>query len=382
MPPEQLAGHALTAATDVFAVTALLFEAWSGRAPFRRESASESRRALASPVPPLSSVDERLSPLSELVARGLALDPRERPAEAEVLSRPLRDFLRSADVGDVARRLGGRVRTAAARSRPDDRTSTPPTATGAASAAQSALSSTGSLTRTFAAREEVSEWTRRLSEPAPASAPGTRKLPSDAPPASSTPGPTAEVPRTLPARRKQALAVFAAGAAIASAVLGGAQLLAARSGDAGESRAPASSAGPAPAAVPSAPASASSALPRPAIAADPSTVRNHDAPAPPALAASGPAPRVAAPAAASPVNSASLRLTADPPASVKVRGPGTNRLLRTPVPELRLAPGAYTVSFESTTFGAPVATRVVIEEGARRSVHVDFREAEPKITVR
>jgi serine/threonine-protein kinase len=94
MPPEQLQGRALTPATDVFAVATLLVEAWTGKPPFRRETARESRRALHEPRPALASFADELAPISDLVARGLSLEPKERPAEAETFARPLRDFLR------------------------------------------------------------------------------------------------------------------------------------------------------------------------------------------------------------------------------------------------------------------------------------------------
>jgi serine/threonine-protein kinase len=416
MPPEQLAGSALTPATDVFAVATLLVEAWTLRPPFRRENSRESRRALSEPVPPLASEGEELAPLSALIARGLSLDAKERPPEAELLARPLRDYLRSADLGDVARRLGARVRRAAERSRPDEHPSAPPPASGGDSAPRSSRSSAGSLTRTFAARQEVSEWTRRISEPPPASTPSTRKLSSRAPPPAVTTLPHSEpvplesadaapraprgspTPRTGSVRRTRAVALFVAGGVIASAVLGAVQLLGARS--------------PTPASVASGPAAAPHTPPARTHASGASAVRtvqtaeNEGAKlAPPALSATaseglalpsaarrnalgskpatGQKPPPGSPAPSSAQNArASLQLTSDPPASVGLRGPGQNRRLSTPVRELWLPAGAYTVTFESATYGVPVSTRVVIEEGTRRSVHADFREAEPKITVR
>lgn len=77
-----------------------------------------------------------------------------------------------------------------------------------------------------------------------------------------------------------------------------------------------------------------------------------------------------------------LRLTADPAASVRVQGAGVDRSLATPVRELELPPGAYTVTFQNTTFDAPVSSRVSLGAGAQRSVHADFREAEPRVSVR
>src|SRR5262245_24838631 len=50
MPPEQLRGGALGPATDVFAAAALLYEIWSGVAPFRRATPEASERALADRV--------------------------------------------------------------------------------------------------------------------------------------------------------------------------------------------------------------------------------------------------------------------------------------------------------------------------------------------
>ena len=57
MPPEQLHGGQLGPPTDVFAVAALLYEAWTGAAPFRRETPEASERALSERVPTLSTID-------------------------------------------------------------------------------------------------------------------------------------------------------------------------------------------------------------------------------------------------------------------------------------------------------------------------------------
>ncbi|HVW28346.1 MAG TPA: serine/threonine-protein kinase, partial [Polyangiaceae bacterium] len=112
MPIEQLRGGRLTPSTDVFAVGALLVEAWTGRPPFRRATRAESDAALFEPRSPLANDVPELAVLDELVARALAEDAAARPQTAEELARPLREFLRSADLGDIARRLGERVRRA------------------------------------------------------------------------------------------------------------------------------------------------------------------------------------------------------------------------------------------------------------------------------
>jgi hypothetical protein len=52
------------------------------------------------------------------------------------------------------------------------------------------------------------------------------------------------------------------------------------------------------------------------------------------------------------------------------------------VRELKLPAGAYIVRFESATYGSPVSTQVTLSDGAQRSVHADFREAEPRISIR
>jgi hypothetical protein len=44
MPLEQLRGERLTSATDVFAVGALLIEAWTCKPPFRRATAGRAKK--------------------------------------------------------------------------------------------------------------------------------------------------------------------------------------------------------------------------------------------------------------------------------------------------------------------------------------------------
>src|SRR6186713_447426 len=112
MPPEQLHGAELTPATDVFAVGALLIEAWTGYPPFRRGSFEASADALYEPQPPLGDEHPELLSVADAVQSAIALRAEERPQEAEALARRLRDFSRQFDAGDVGRRLGERVRRA------------------------------------------------------------------------------------------------------------------------------------------------------------------------------------------------------------------------------------------------------------------------------
>ena len=194
MPPEQLHGAELTPATDVFAVGVLLIEAWTGYPPFRRATSHESEQALFMVPPPVDRQQPLLAPLSALIASSVALDARERPVGAEHLARPLREFLKSEDSGDIARRLGERVRRARRRSRapspwlPGDGETgknegkTRPVQSESQAEVEPAQAS-APVTRTFAAREEVEVWTRRLSS-APAgsaNAPATPAMPDARP---------------------------------------------------------------------------------------------------------------------------------------------------------------------------------------------------------
>ena len=67
---------------------------------------------------------------------------------------------------------------------------------------------------------------------------------------------------------------------------------------------------------------------------------------------------------------------------VTVEGEGVSRTTPTPVAALALSPGSYRVVFRNETYGPPVATRVELRAGALLRVHADFREAEPRVTVR
>jgi len=144
MPPEQLRGGELGPPTDVFAVAALLYEAWSKTAPFRRASREASERALFAPVAPLSTLERSLAPLDDLIASALFPDPSRRPQSTEELSRPLRRFLAEADLGDLARKLGARVVRLRAEARPADPSD--------ANQAQAEALAASQVTRTFAIR--------------------------------------------------------------------------------------------------------------------------------------------------------------------------------------------------------------------------------------
>jgi serine/threonine-protein kinase len=391
MPPEQLRGDPLGPETDVFAVGALLFEAWTGKAPFRRATSEASAQALREAPAPIDSQVPALLPIAGLLQSSVAFAVKDRPADAEQLGRGLRDFLRSTDSVDVSRRLAARVRKAHERSEPRD-----PSQAAGSDAASTAPDSTPPLvtptgltpsTATFAARDELVEWTRRFSSaPPPPEGPATRRLSAR--------------PSSVPSPPKRRPALFLALLALALVASGAARLIWGTSGGAQ----PALNVAQAPSAAlrdPSAPPEHDRATPPPpapvvreppASAAGAANAPFSSAPSPPAPSHSSPrAPVSSAPAAAvvpvlpptpAAAVDATLRVTSDPPSVVTIDGAGVSQTSSTPVRGLALPSGNYRVTFRSETYGAPVATQVSLGAGARRSVHADFRAAVPAITVR
>jgi eukaryotic-like serine/threonine-protein kinase len=400
MPPEQLHGAELTPATDVFAVGVLLIEAWTGYPPFRRATTQESEHALFVVPPPIDQKQPLLAPLSALIASTVALDARERPALAEHLARPLREFMKSADSGDIARRLGERVRRARQRARSSSPWLPGEGGTGEISPNTRPLSAdapglgepgagSAPVTRTFAAREEVEVWTRKLSS-APAGAtdlPATPAMPSTHQP----PAPGAPVPLLAGNGVDEPLAassseVSRAPKRRAGWLLGAASLaLVAAFAFTPRSRAPKSNAVQPSAAV-SAPIPAlavANAQPVPRLL--PALPSVAPTPAPVSKKAEE-TPRLHAPVSsapsAEPAQFGLLKVTADPRAAVEISGPRFRQLGQSPLVGLKLPVGRYRVVFRNDTFGAPLAAEVIILTGVSRSVHADFRQAEPAIHVR
>jgi eukaryotic-like serine/threonine-protein kinase len=433
MPPEQLRGDPLTPATDVFAVGALLIEAWTGKPPFRRGTPKESAKALETPPPPIDADQSELAPLARLLLTTVSPNPASRPADAEQLARPLRDFLRATDSGDLTRRLGERVRRARIRLG-EGRPSRPPAPRDGADGSVPPPATPGSLTasRTFAARDELAVWTRRLGSGAPPPSDSksdlsTRRLndgPSSGPPSvaprdpasgptarhgSSAYGSTPPVRRsgiaTRPSARpgrgglgllsRSALAVlftlagalfafgltrlFASPPPATSAVATPAPVLPARLAATQPVSAELAERNQDVARVPTSQGAVSSAKPAASVPRAASSAASEKS----ARASVEAAPSARVDAAGEPnARPATLRLTADPPAMVTVEGAGVSRTTPTPVAGLELVPGSYRVVFRNETYGPPVATRVELVAGALLRVHADFREAEPRVTVR
>lgn len=174
MPPEQVDGKSLGPPTDIFAVAVLLMEAWTGTAPFRRNTPEECDAAMRDKHPRPSDFDPRLVPLDDVIGRAMKLDPAERQQEASELGRALRAFLQGVDVADVARALGDRVM------RLRERASLPPPTSLPSGEVRAPNPSVGDMgTKTFAAREEAIRW----SQPPPSE---VVPLSTNEPPAAST----------------------------------------------------------------------------------------------------------------------------------------------------------------------------------------------------
>ena len=77
-----------------------------------------------------------------------------------------------------------------------------------------------------------------------------------------------------------------------------------------------------------------------------------------------------------------LKITADPRAALEVSGPHFHQLGQTPIVGLRVQAGKYLIVFRNDTFGTPVSAQVMVVAGGNRSVHADFRQAEPTVSVR
>ena len=77
--PEQIRGEAVTPASDIYSLTAILFEALSGEVPYPRDTEAAVLYAhLSDTPPPLSYFRPELAPLDPVLERGLAKDQGDR----------------------------------------------------------------------------------------------------------------------------------------------------------------------------------------------------------------------------------------------------------------------------------------------------------------
>ncbi|MEU4225629.1 serine/threonine-protein kinase [Nonomuraea sp. NPDC026600] len=80
MSPEQWSGASAAPSTDVYAATVVFFECLTGARPFRSPNLAALARQHQSSPPPIEEVP---GPLRNLVERGLAKNPVDRPSSAE-----------------------------------------------------------------------------------------------------------------------------------------------------------------------------------------------------------------------------------------------------------------------------------------------------------
>jgi serine/threonine-protein kinase len=374
MPPEQMEGKELTPAADVFAVAVLLMELWSGKAPFRRRTMDDIKAAMKGPHPKPSAIDIRLLPLDEVMASAMAVDPKQRPQQADDLARALRRFLTGVDLGDVARQLGDRVRALRANPLPPSSDQKPvlqrPPSRGTAMQMG---------TKTFAARSDIGPW-KEVGEKTPVAdggeSPGTRRL------ASSRPAPPPKDIETVATRpietdpredkpatpsRRGAVWVGAAGAlalAVAAFFLGK---------------------GAGPATVDTSPTATGTAAT--------SAVTTSTAPGPTAPPSAGstatvvPVATTSAPAATTataPTTDTTASSAAAERATLVLLGDGTfvtvDGVPRGPAPaRVAVEAGAHAVLFTFPATGESKGKSLVLKAGERATLYADFTGATPTI---
>ena len=103
MSPEQLHGQALTPASDLFSLGAVLYQSLTGRAPYAGETpeAVSAAHAVGRVRPPSTIVDGVPGGLDEAILRALRRDPDERFRSAEAMAASL-----EASAGDIAVQRG------------------------------------------------------------------------------------------------------------------------------------------------------------------------------------------------------------------------------------------------------------------------------------
>lgn len=90
MSPEQLRGEALTPASDLFALGVVLYEALSGRVPYRGETPTEVAEAHGhEPAPPSMLVPAVPTRFDAAILQALRPDPRQRFESAAAMARAL-----------------------------------------------------------------------------------------------------------------------------------------------------------------------------------------------------------------------------------------------------------------------------------------------------
>ena len=119
--PEQIRGEQASVATDIYALTAVLYECLSGQVPYPRPSEHAVLFShLSQPPPRITEQRPELPPaLDDVIARGMAKEPEERPSSATEL---VADAVRALTTGEAATTRAAAppaaMRVPAARGRP------------------------------------------------------------------------------------------------------------------------------------------------------------------------------------------------------------------------------------------------------------------------
>jgi serine/threonine-protein kinase len=126
MAPEILGGAGATAATDIYSLGVVLWEAFAGRRLRLSRDPVELFAAAATPAPPISEMRDDLPPtLAEAVDRSVALEPEARFPDARQMAVALRRVLRTCDVETDEQAIGATVVRARERQRSDRRIDAP-----------------------------------------------------------------------------------------------------------------------------------------------------------------------------------------------------------------------------------------------------------------
>ena len=403
MPPEQLRPGPLTPAADVFAVAVLLIEVWTGQAPFRRESLQASARALAEPRRALGETDPSLRPLDPLLASALRHAPSDRPQTAEELARPLREFLRRDDLGDIARRLGRRVSERLAELAREAPSEAPALASSGSTPGEPARVSG---TQTFAAHEVLREWTAKIDSTPPRSSSALLREAAELESGMTAPNPS-RAPSSAGRRRRRGVwlvSALAAGAVLWVGLRAEERLDGAA--PTGPERAPESALAREQRAVGAIAADPRGAPPSSrdlgvalsAASTEPSTNAAASAPSTRATASNSSAQAAASAARATPARTspspgaaarragapaaaavAALQLTAEPAAWVEI---DASRVGRTPLTSHGASPGLHTIAFVNELLGERIQTTVTLDPSHLTRVHADFTSANPRVYVR
>ncbi len=110
MAPEQARGEDTDARSDVFAIGIVLYEALTGKQPFRRGNGMATMQAVINePPPPISETRNDVpKPLENLVLKALSKKPSERFATALDLGREIRGLLGVSQAGNITGLPSGR----------------------------------------------------------------------------------------------------------------------------------------------------------------------------------------------------------------------------------------------------------------------------------